>query len=1478
MINTNSSGAGSFRQAVEDANASPGADSIQFDIPGPGPHDIIFSNLEVTDELHIDGTAGNGGSTCATDSTPALPNIILNINGAWNSRLAFTSSAGGSSLKGISYAKAPQNLILEASNFTTTCSFIDMLPDGTATEAYSGGGFEISANLSNLTFGGPNVADRNYFGRRALLKSDNINNLNFENNFVGVDPTGTAKSANDNSGVLLYLCDNGSDINIVNNVLSGSGGDGIRFSEGNCPGEGDLTSVNIKGNKIGTNKAGDEVLVASLRPGIEIQHYKANTMSDISIGGPNLEDRNIIAGYNSGISTYFNGGPTNNVTIENNYMGVGSNGEALGAPGGDPTIQSYADSHNWLVKNNVISSSSYVEVMLRGDGHQVIGNKIGTNASATATIGSRPSAISMYNNNSTYSGNTIAGFSQAGIMVQGKNNQIKANYIGTDSGLSVNLSSSASNLSAINVAADGDDWFNAENTIIGGTDRADGNYIYNYNGTNNNYLIQLFDSYLSLNSTSVLGNKVIGNGAKPIESFGDPKITNVTESDNDTTFEVELNTDFNDGDYRLEFFSNPTAKNAYDQLETTERVGDVNVTKSGTGSIEAIISGTGYTNPTITATKIDSSSDGYGLTSNVGEYQMSTDLQMVTEDDVDIVQANSSGHEITQTISNHGPSSVTSMVFNLLNSDCFNTTSVATSGTATDAGAFSSGEWSGVLEQGQVLTLTFTGDITCDAGEDMYFRQAVSERYNNGVTVNDTTNENDWQEHTTAIRETTDLQIETTDGLTEIDLSQTDTNEVTQTFTNLGPSTVKGINFHGLGRSCFSEPSVMTSGSATDSGSYSSLAWAGELEPGQVLILTFTSNIECGSGSTLYFGHEPSSYTNNDGDIYEINTGNQDYIDDDTELTVPVADVAVVNTLNNPEDLAIGETLNYTLTFKNNGPADIDLAAFDGTGGNPFATSLFMSIVPFELNFVPSSSTNSNIGCGLFPVNTNDPSASGLFSNYPDHDLINCSWNGDSNILSSGQSVSTDISFVIDGSSDLDFITHLISGWPQYDSDLPTLLDPFQGGQNQCAGYAGILHCYAGTGINNYAASFPVADLRIEKDLVNTGNIKAGDTVNYDITLRNDGPMAIDLSRFNNDGSSLMSEVFPGADLTFIDDNNPNITCSDYGPGSNSFLGAAAEDHPDHQLMTCAFTGSSQMLASGASFTVRLGFTAKSGVSASFTNYVVHASMPTDPDSLIIGTLIGNATEDILDTLTNENFATSTYTSTDTDNDGIPNSVEDAGPNSGDANSDGTLDSLQNHVTSFVNSTTNKRAVLAVSSDCSITVTTVVAESSNVQQDPAYAYPIGLMDFELDCGTPGYTADIAQYYFDASDQDYVVRKYSTNNDNYSDIDSAVITEETVDGQPVLKAVYQITDGSSLDMDNTVDGNIKDPAGLAKAESTNNTDTTESSNNQSNTSIITRLTNNLANTGDSVKILVGAAVLVVALSGIVIVRRLSKGKK
>src|SRR6516225_769397 len=40
VINTNDSGEGSLRQAILDANADPGLDTIIFDIPGSGAHTI----------------------------------------------------------------------------------------------------------------------------------------------------------------------------------------------------------------------------------------------------------------------------------------------------------------------------------------------------------------------------------------------------------------------------------------------------------------------------------------------------------------------------------------------------------------------------------------------------------------------------------------------------------------------------------------------------------------------------------------------------------------------------------------------------------------------------------------------------------------------------------------------------------------------------------------------------------------------------------------------------------------------------------------------------------------------------------------------------------------------------------------------------------------------------------------------------------------------------------------------------------------------------------------------------------------------------------------------------------------------------------------------------------------------------------------------------------------------------------------------
>ena len=49
----------SFREAIDDANASPGLDEIHFDIPGPGPHviELATSLPRITDSIVIDGTS-----------------------------------------------------------------------------------------------------------------------------------------------------------------------------------------------------------------------------------------------------------------------------------------------------------------------------------------------------------------------------------------------------------------------------------------------------------------------------------------------------------------------------------------------------------------------------------------------------------------------------------------------------------------------------------------------------------------------------------------------------------------------------------------------------------------------------------------------------------------------------------------------------------------------------------------------------------------------------------------------------------------------------------------------------------------------------------------------------------------------------------------------------------------------------------------------------------------------------------------------------------------------------------------------------------------------------------------------------------------------------------------------------------------------------------------------------------------------------
>lgn len=192
--------------------------------------------------------------------------------------------------------------------------------------------------------------------------------------------------------------------------------------------------------------------------------------------------------------------------------------------------------------------------------------------------------------------------------------------------------------------------------------------------------------------------------------------------------------------------------------------------------------------------------------------------------------------------------------------------------------------------------------------------------------------------------------------------------------------------------------------------------------------------------------------------------------------------------------------------------------------------------------------------------------------------------------------------------------------------------------------------------------------------------------------------------------------------------------------------------------------------------------------------------------------------------LTN-NVGTSSLTVTDdNDGDGVRNTVEEAAPNDGDSNDDGTADAEQLHVSSLLNSQSNAYTTLVLDDACELS-NVRVAQTTELTPDSGYEYPLGLLDFEADCGTPGFTTTVTQYYFNPPTGDFVLRKYA--NGAYQTVSGATMTRQTIDGQAVLVVTYQVTDGGILDTDGLVNGVILDPAGPATIALTTVSSTTSS---------------------------------------------------
>jgi hypothetical protein len=368
VTNTNNSGAGSLREAIRSANFSNTMDAVTFNIAGTAPHRIEIPNELpwIMKPLNIDGNTqpANGFQGVA-------PKIELDgVNGGLHCLTFYNNNS------------TPWNAGIYG-------LYIHRFSIGITT-----------SNLNNIIVGAPgkgNVISGNYQG--ANLNS--VGNTTVVNNYFGTDTSGTLAEPNSSTGISIVGATNGYH-QLVDNLISANEMWGVIYYSG-------MRNISIKGNKIGTDKTGNYaipnkhvgvsvsanfVTIGGTLPG-EGNLFSGNGISD------NVFPKTALAIYGDTISVIGNNFGTNLTgtdTIPNRYgsamlldgdhvtIGGQNVNERNIIAGSQVGIGGFFGSHN-VIRNNffgtditgTIALPNYVGISLISDSSQMIENKINFN-------------------------------------------------------------------------------------------------------------------------------------------------------------------------------------------------------------------------------------------------------------------------------------------------------------------------------------------------------------------------------------------------------------------------------------------------------------------------------------------------------------------------------------------------------------------------------------------------------------------------------------------------------------------------------------------------------------------------------------------------------------------------------------------------------------------------------------------------------------------------------------------------------------------------------------------------------------------------------------------------------------------------------------------------------------------------------------------------------------------------------------------
>ncbi|HKP13629.1 MAG TPA: right-handed parallel beta-helix repeat-containing protein, partial [Blastocatellia bacterium] len=302
-------GTGTLRQAIVDANASPGADTIQFSI-GSGLQTIGVSPAlpNITETVTIDATTQPGFS-----GSP-----LIQITGISATGDGLDIQANNTVVKGLVINGFPGAGIFISGdgrdNNVITGNFIGTNASGTAAMP-NGGGISIATlnnQIGGTTSGAGNLLSGNN-GSGVDIAFDATGNV-LRGNKIGTDVSGNSALGNTDQGVGITQTTNntvGGSTPGSGNLISGNIGVGIFMTNG-------VSGTLIQGNLIGTNAAGtggvpqDEgITLGSDSAGVTIGGESigaGNTIAFNTTSGVGVISGSSVGNFISGNSIFSNGG------------------------------------------------------------------------------------------------------------------------------------------------------------------------------------------------------------------------------------------------------------------------------------------------------------------------------------------------------------------------------------------------------------------------------------------------------------------------------------------------------------------------------------------------------------------------------------------------------------------------------------------------------------------------------------------------------------------------------------------------------------------------------------------------------------------------------------------------------------------------------------------------------------------------------------------------------------------------------------------------------------------------------------------------------------------------------------------------------------------------------------------------------------------------------------------------------------------